>query len=165
MKRINSKQVNQGMHLPPDLENAYQRVVVAGMKIMFSPETRDEVLKQIDGPGPMPEKLAKGIAGLMILLFDQSNKTMPPQVIIPAGIELLVHAGEFLDKSGSEVSDQEIGTAISLMIQMLLKTFGIDPAKMMAKLGQFDSAAGPVTGNAGQAPGAAPMAAAPQGAA
>ena len=122
------------MHLPPTLESAYQHAVAAGMEILLAQETQDEIMQALQLPGDVTDKLAQGIAGLMLVLFDQTNKTMPPQVIIPAGIELLVHAAEFLDKSGTEVSDKEVAAATASMIQILLKKFGVDPQKMMGAM-------------------------------
>ena len=136
---ISPEQVRKDMKLPPELQNAYERVVVAGMKMMFSKETNKYMLKQLEGPGSMAEKLGNGIAELMLALFMQSNKTMPPQVIVPAGTELLVQAADFIRKGGiAKVTNRDIGDGIQIMMAKVFRAFGIDPDKLFQKIGQFD---------------------------
>ena len=124
--------VREKLDLPPDLKEAYERVVLAGMKVMFDESTHEMSLKAMQGDGPIEERLATAIAGLMGALVEQSNKTMPPQIIIPAGIELLVAAGDFIKQSGAEpIENAQIGEAIALFIQLVLEQSGaVDPAKM-----------------------------------
>lgn len=136
---ISPEQVRKDMKLPPELQNAYERVVVAGMKMMFSKETNKYMLKQLEGPGSMAEKLGNGIAELMLALFMQSNKTMPPQVIVPAGTELVVQAADFIKKSGlAKITNRDIGDGIQIMMAKVFEAFGIDPNKLFQKIGQFD---------------------------
>lgn len=136
---ISPEQVRKDMKLPPELQKAYERVVVAGMKMMFSKETNKYMLQQLEGEGSMAEKLGNGIAELMIALFMQSNKTMPPQVIIPAGTELLVQAADFIKKSElAPVTNQDIGDGVQTMMAQIFRQFGIDPDKLFQKIGQFD---------------------------
>lgn len=138
---ITPEQVRKDMKLPPELQKAYERVVLAGMKMMFSKETNKMVLKAIDGPGSNAEKLGTGIAELMMMMFAQSNKTMPPQVIIPAGTELLVQAADFVNKSDlMDVTNKDVGDGVQIMMSLIFKQFGVDPDKLFQKVGQFDTA-------------------------
>lgn len=136
---ISPEQVRKDMKLPPELQNAYERVVVAGMKLMFSKETNKYLLKALEGQGSMAEKLGNGIAELVLMLFLQSNKTMPPQVIIPAGTELVVQAADFIKKSQlAPVTNRDIGDGIQIMMAQVFRQFGIDPNKLIQKIDQFD---------------------------
>lgn len=136
---VSPEQVRKDMNLPPELQKAYERVVVAGMKMMFSKETNKYMLKQLEGPGSMAEKLGGGVAELMLALFMQSNKTMPPQVIIPAGTELLVQAADFINQAGlAEVTNRDVGDGVQIMMSIIFKQFGVDPTKLMQKIDQFD---------------------------
>ena len=154
---VTPDQVRKDMKLPPELQQAYERVVVAGMKMMFSKETNKYMLNQLDAPGSMAEKLGSGVAELMLMLFMQSNKTMPPQVIIPAGTELVVQAADFINQAGlAEVTNRDVGDGIQVMMAIILKQFGIDPAKLMRNIDQFDPSQVPNILGQQQAP-AAPM--------
>lgn len=135
IEQFSPQNVRAGMAIPPALRDAYLRVVTAGMKVMFDDQTHGQMLQVLKQPGPLEQKIGMGVAGLMILLFQQSNKTMPPQVIIPAGVELLAHAVDFLRQAGQQVPAQIVAEATSIMITTLLKKFGVDPDKLQAYAG------------------------------
>ena len=93
---LSAEQVSSQIKMPPELQEAYERVVLAGMKMLFDKNTNKLAVKQLQSmEGPLSERLGKSVAGLLAELFRQSNKTMPPQVIIPAGVELLMQAADF----------------------------------------------------------------------
>lgn len=122
--------IRSKLHIPPQLEGAYQKIILAGMKVMFDKSTHQLMIKELDGPGDMATRLGKGMTGLMSLLWQQSNKTLPPNLIIPAGLELMAHAVDFLKKAGQDVTDQEFGEAVQVFIQNTLKAFHLDPEKV-----------------------------------
>jgi hypothetical protein len=77
---LNVESVRENIKMPPEFQEAYERVVVAGMKVMFSKESHKLMLDEIQKEGPIGQKLGMGIAGLMLLLVKESNNTIPPQV-------------------------------------------------------------------------------------
>lgn len=132
--------VKNGIKIPPELQEAYDRVVVAGMKIMFSKETHRIMLKEMQKEGPVAQRLGTGIAGLMLIMVKESNDTMPPQIIIPAGIELMMQAVDFMKKTGmANPTNEEIGQGMQIMITTILEKFGVDPARFEQMLNQFDN--------------------------
>lgn len=119
---IDPQSVRQGMKLPDQLKGAYDKVVLAGMKVMFSDQTHQEFLKEIQGNDLLANRVGKTIAGLMMLLFAESKKTMPQQVMIPAGTELVVQAIDFIQKSGLEqVTNKDVGDAVQVFINLIMK--------------------------------------------
>lgn len=132
--------VKKGIQIPPDMQEAYDRVVVAGMKIMFSKETHRIMLKEMQKEGPVGQRLGQGVAGLMLIMVKESNNTMPPQIIIPAGIELLMQAVDFMKKTDmANPTNEEIGEAMQIMINTIMEKFGVDPARFEQMLNQFDN--------------------------
>lgn len=132
--------VKNGIKIPPELQEAYDRVVVAGMKIMFSKETHRIMLKEMQKQGPVAQRLGQGIAGLMLIMVKESNDTMPPQIIIPAGIELMMQAVDFMKKTDmAQPTNEDIGQAMQIMITTILEKFGVDPARFEQMLNQFDN--------------------------
>jgi len=116
------------------------------------------MLKEIQRPGPLGPRLGKGIAGLMTLLFNESNDTMPPAVIIPAGVNLLMEAVDFLRKTGLEKpTNAEIGEGIEIFITTILGKFGADPAKLQEALNQYSNENIPAAPTGEPAAPAAPM--------
>lgn len=144
MGLINSKQdltpenVQSTIEMPPELQEAYDRIVLAGMKVLFNEGTNRELLKRIEGPGPIGIRLGKGMATLMLLLFKQSNETMPPNVMIPAGIYLLAQAADFLKRSEvEEIDNEDIGDAMVEYINTLITSFGGNTQKMYQLFDQY----------------------------
>ena len=137
---LTTKAVTKNIQMPPELQEAYERVVIAGMKVMFSKESHRAMLQEIQKPGRMDERLGKGIAGLMLMLFKESNETMPPAVIIPAGVNLLMEAVDFLRKSGlAKPTNADIGGGIEIMMSIILEKFGVAPDKMAQMLNQYSN--------------------------
>ena len=132
--------VKKNIKVPPELQEAYERVVIGGMKVMFSKESHQVMLKEMQGQGPVAQRLGQGIAGLMLLLFKESNETIPPEVIIPAGIELLMQAVDFVRETGmGEITNKDIGDAMEIMMRMILEKFGMKPEQFEQVFNQFDN--------------------------
>ncbi len=132
--------VKKNIKVPPELQEAYERVVIGGMKVMFSKESHQFMLKEMQGQGPVAQRLGQGIAGLMLLLFKESNETIPPEVIIPAGIELLMQAVDFVRETGmGDITNKDIGDAMEIMMRMILEKFGMKPEQFEQVFNQFDN--------------------------
>lgn len=139
-EELTPEAVSENIKMPPELQEAYDRVVLAGMKIMFSKDSHKLMLKELQKPGPVGQKLGQGIAGLMLILVKESNNSIPPAVLIPAGIQLMMQAVDFMRQTGMEkVTNQDIGDGMELMIMTLMEKFGASPEKVQQMLNQFDN--------------------------
>ena len=121
---LNLSAIRSGIKLPPELEEMYQRVVIAGMKVMFDKQTHQMMLKELDAPGDIVQKLAEAATRLMIMLFHNSNGSMPQDLIIPAGGILIAKACEFLNQTGETVTEQQFGQAMTAMTKLIMKVAG-----------------------------------------
>lgn len=129
--KIDPQVIRAQIKVPPQFEEAYKRVVVAGGKFMFDPRTHEQAIKGLEGDGPIGDRLGKAIAGLMALLFKQSNNTMPPQVVIPAGVDLLTQAAAFIQESKLEpMTVNDLSRALVVMMSEITRLFGGDGAKV-----------------------------------
>jgi hypothetical protein len=139
-QELTPEAIKSKMQVPEELQEAYDRVVVAGMKVMFSKETHRIMLKELQKEGPLSQRLGQGIAGLMLVLFKESNESLPPQIIIPAGVELLMQAVDFLRKTDlAKPTNEEIGEGLQIMIATIMEKFGVDPSRFEQMLNQFDN--------------------------
>ena len=135
---LDTEAIKENIKMPPELQEAYERVVIAGMKVMFSKESHKLMLDELQKEGPVGQKLGMGIAGLMLLLVKESNNTIPPEVIIPAGVNLLSRAADFIRKSQIEkITNADIGDAMEVMISTILQKFGVEPEQMAEMLNQY----------------------------
>lgn len=149
---ITPQTVMEHLHLQPPQVPQLQRIIVAGMKVMFSQQTHQMMLDEIKKPGDMATKLGQSTAGLLGLLMKESQNSLPPNLLIPAGLVLMAHAAEYMNKTGAPVGDQELSQGMNVFIQTMLKQFGLDPAKVQQMAGDATQA----PDDAGNDPTAAP---------
>lgn len=127
-QELTPQAVRAQMNLPPELREPYERVVLAGYKVLFSDETHDAIIDQLAGDGPIAQRVGEGITRILGMLFTESNGTIPPEVIVPAGIELTVAASDFLIKGGLEdMTTRDVGDAVGTMIQTVMSKFDVKP--------------------------------------
>ncbi len=142
---ITPDEIKQQMQIPDEFKEAYERVVAAGMTIMFSDKTSKDALAIIqNGQGPVAQRLGQAIAGMLGMLFKESNNTLPPQILLPAGVELLIQAADFLRRSGLEQIDNKvIGDAMDVMVTSILQAAGMSVDKMVGFVDQRSGQAAP----------------------
>lgn len=129
--KLSPDALQQAMNIPEPMKVPLQKVVLAGLKVMFSPQSHGLMQKQLQAPGPMPQKLGQGVAGLVCLLFQQSKRTIPPQLLIPAGVILMGHVVDFLKKAQQPVSGSDVGQGFELMVSEILRAFHLDINQVM----------------------------------
>ncbi len=122
--------IRAGMHLTGNQGAQLDKIVLAGRRVMFDAKTHHLFLGQLDGPGTIGQKLGQGVAGLMGLLWQESKQSLPPQLLIPAGMVLVSVAADFLKKGGMDVTDQDVAAGIEALVTALLQAGGVDPDKL-----------------------------------
>ena len=121
--------------LPPELQPVFERVVIAGQKIMYSEQMKPEIDKLMAESKPIEQKLAEGVARLMAVVVQQA-KNMPPQVIMPAAIELVYDAADFVQESGlAQVTDDQKKAAAQYVVVLLAKGAGASDEQVMGMFG------------------------------
>jgi hypothetical protein len=128
--KLSPDRIASRMHLTPKQKTQMQRIVVAGQKVMFSKQSHHLLLEQLKGPGTIAQKLGQGVGGLLGYLMQESRGSLPQELLIPAGMVLIAIAADFLQKSGENVSEQDIGEAMNVLVRELLNAGGIDPDKV-----------------------------------
>ena len=136
-------QVMAAMHVNPKQKVQLDRIVAAGLRVMFDPKTHKLMLQSMQAQGPVEQKLADGVVRLMGMLWSESKASLPPELLIPAAMVLLAHAADFLNKTGQPVTPEQFGKANELAIDMILKQVGLSSDKIAAKAGGAKTAAPP----------------------
>lgn len=130
--KITPDMLRAKMHVGPQQGRQLDRMVLAGLKVMFSKQSHHMMMEVMNGPDPAAYKLSQGVCGLLGLLMRESKNSLPPNLLVPAGMILMAHAAEFLRKSGEEVSDKDIGDGIQMMTNTLLHSAGLSGDKVAA---------------------------------
>lgn len=109
---------------PPELQDAVERIVAAGAKLMYSPDMRDELRQAVSAQGPVDEKLADNVVGLMLTLDQKSQGGLPVAALFPAGIGLLGEAMQVLQAAGQQVTQEDFNNAALRMYVVMGKKLG-----------------------------------------
>jgi hypothetical protein len=121
----------------PADKQAYDRIVLAGMKVMFSKETHGELMAGLKESQEPLKTAVEGIVGLLGLLFKESRNTMPVGPMILAGQSLLMEGLDFMEQGGMiQVTPDMLAEATQLYIETLLPKIGMSPEKMREVLGK-----------------------------
>ena len=117
-----------------------QKTVLAGERIMYDKTVFETFKAGLMNPGPLPQKLATEAAGLIKIMNEHAKPGIPPAVIIPAATMLLMEMASFMAKAGmAQPSKQDVAAGIKLLVAMLLKLYGAQPAPV----GQAPAVAAP----------------------
>ena len=116
--------------MPENLKNAFERVTVAGMKLFYSKDIQSQLMDDEDSGQPLAHEIGVTAMGMISMLQNKSNNTIPPAVLIPAGVFMIVSACEFMDETGKfpDLNDKVVGDAIEVFIISILQKNGIDQA-------------------------------------
>lgn len=119
-------------NVPPKYRNAYDRVVVAGMKLLFDKSINRKIMAGIDSKRPPDDLISDGVASLLLMLVKQSKGTIPQQIIIPAGVDLALQFTEFLQRTETvDVDEQMLASAMQKMIFKVFEAFGVKEDQLM----------------------------------
>lgn len=107
----------------PQTMQDVEKIVLAGMKLMYAPQTRQMMNSVVNSEGPLPEGLSSNIIGLVQILWEKSNGTLPPEAIGPATMILVYEMASFIRDAGKEVDPEEVDIAAQMAMQMLKELF------------------------------------------
>lgn len=122
--------------IPQNMRPAFEKIVLAGLKVLYSPEMKDEIQKELDRDVPVWQKLGEGVAKLLVMLDQQSKKTMPQQLIIPAAVEIVADAADFIAQSGEEVSPDDLQKATAYVAICIAKIYRVPDDQIPRMFGQ-----------------------------
>ena len=118
------------MHVNPQQKQQLERIVAAGKKVMFDKKTHHLMEETMQGDGPPEQKIGGGVVSLLGILWNESKQSLPPELIIPAGVVLVAEATDFLNQTGQTVTPEQIGGATEFMIDTLMKGANVDSNKL-----------------------------------
>jgi hypothetical protein len=101
------------------------RVVKAAKRIMYDEKVLPMLEAGMAKETPVPQKLATEAAGLLKMVQDKANGGIPKQLLVPAGMMVMIEMADFMEQAGMEEIEQEdISAAIKILVIALNKVFG-----------------------------------------
>lgn len=123
----------------PEEQEAYERVVMAGMKALYDPGSHEQMMALLEKGAADPAKALASVAQTIIgTLDDQSKGTIPETVIIPAAVEILEHTGELADAASLfPVDEAVLNRAGQELLIGLGEQYGVGPEEIQDLLSSF----------------------------
>lgn len=124
---------NAREQIPQEQLDIFDKVVLSGMRIMFDKQSHQMMLDELNKPGPLATRISNGMIALIYMLWEKSNKTIPPQLIVPVTLTLTLRAFEFLLESKDPDATREVlGEAVAESVEGVMSRFGATPDKIPA---------------------------------
>ena len=113
--------------VPAEMKGAFEKIVMAGLKVMHDPKTHDMTTKQLTKEGDPVHNAAEGTASLLAILYKESKGTMSMKAGIPAAQVLLCEALSFMEETKiiPQVTNDMVATATKDMMAYILQLFGV----------------------------------------
>lgn len=103
-----------------------EQIVKAGMKLMYDKSTRQMLDQAMQSQQPIADVLAYNAVGVIRLLWDKSQKSLPPESIGPATAMLVYELASFMRDAGKEVTGKDVQAAIAKSMELLKQVFTKD---------------------------------------
>lgn len=116
---------------PPELRDTVERIIAAGVKLMYSPEMRDELRQAVGAQQPIDQKLADNTVGLLLTLDHKAEGGLPVAALFPAGMGLLGEAADVLQAAGQQVTQDDWNDAALRMYAVIGKKLGGSDEQIM----------------------------------
>jgi hypothetical protein len=121
-------------------QEAYERVVLAGIQAMSDPASNESIMKMLsDGANDPAQALVETTAAIVIQLDEQSGGTIPEVVIIPAAAEIMSNVAEFAQQSKAFIVDDNLmGRSTQMLVLRLVDEYGGDPEEVQQLIDSMD---------------------------
>lgn len=122
-------------NLLPENRVNYQKLVVAGLKVALAKGPESYMAQLKDSKDPLSDA-AVGAVNLVFLLNKQARGMAPIQAMVPAAMTLMLHALDFIDRTGMmTIGQQELGAASKKFADVVFRNMNITP-QMLKKAGE-----------------------------
>lgn len=113
--------------LTPENRQNYLKIIVAGMKVGLDKGPNGILASLTKSKDPLGD-CAKGAVNLTLLLSHQSRGTMPVQAMVPGAMGLMLHALDFVDRTGvMKIGNEQLVQATHIFANFLFKQMGVTP--------------------------------------
>lgn len=124
--------------MPEKMREAFDRIVLAGKKVMYSKETAPMVDQYLSSGASTAEKLGGGVANVVVMLDNKAQGAIPKDILIPAATVLLFDAADFMRRTGTKVTTEDIGKAYELMFYGIFEAYGMKPEQVDATFDRME---------------------------
>lgn len=112
------------MNLDPKVQDAYERIIIAGMKLLYSQQTRSMLESELNRKDPVSDVVAEAVAGVIKIMEDRTQNQLPKAAILPAATYLMLDLMKFMQQSGrADPTDKDVQAASQKLTQVLMAEY------------------------------------------
>ncbi len=127
--------------VPAEQQDALQRILLAGQRILYDKQTNTEVEKRIQESKTPAEVAGGGALELLGILAHESRGTLPPKLVGPSAIILMTEILDYLKQTGRIKGDAaDLETAARALSETMMKASGVTPEAFDQILGKTQEA-------------------------
>lgn len=115
--------------IPAELKPEYLRIIIAGLKVMFMPQTEHLMAEKFKAAGNnLVPAVADGISDLMLIIYKQSGRRASIPAMAPAAVVLMFHALDFAEQAlHVQVTKDMIAECTQATIGAFFRKFRLNP--------------------------------------
>ncbi len=117
----------------PDKRARFNKVVTAGMKILFDPKSHSnmELVKNPQSREDPAGTISKGITGLAWIMYIQSKKTIDVHVLVMAAIVLMAEVMDYAERAfGVQITPEIVAETTKQIMEHLFTKLGVTPDQL-----------------------------------
>jgi hypothetical protein len=123
---IDLKPAYDKIDIAPQFKKAYEKTLLNGLTIMFNSKTHKMMVDQIEKPGDLAKNISDGVVALFYLIWNQTNKSIAPQIIVPVVFTWTLKTFDFLQMSNDPRATKKVlGDATDLAVTTIMQKFGV----------------------------------------
>lgn len=114
----------------------YDKIVVAGLHTALAKGADGGMASLIHAKDPVASA-AQGAVALVLTMQKQAKGVMPVKAMIPAGMTLLLHALDFLDRAGVvKIAEPQLVQATTTFTNLMFHKLGVTPQMLQRLTGR-----------------------------
>lgn len=120
-------------HVPPENKQEFDRVTLAGKKILFDPKfhANMELVKNPASRENPVDTISTGVTGLLWLLYLKSNKTLDPKSLVMAGAIFMCEVYDFAERAYQiPVTNETVAETWKQTCSKIFMKLGVTPEKL-----------------------------------
>jgi hypothetical protein len=137
IQKNTAAKVNELQNDLPDLVNEFNRVVVAGQKLMTDKNVNShlEMVKDAKNRNDPVNMIAKDVSRLMWIVYMKSNKTIRHPVLVFAGTILMCEEFDIMERGyGLQITNDLVARTLEKLAEVMMTLLGITPEILAKKI-------------------------------
>ena len=112
----------------PEMRNIYEKIVTRAIQFATTDKAHAMLFGELKNSKDPVKDVALGAVGILLILFQKSNRTMPMDIMPAAGMALVLQGLAFVEPmTGIKITKEDIDNAHTIFMANLLPKIGITP--------------------------------------